>query len=68
MVILIVLCFCLCYCLVAVIHLHLAVKARGTESGVHLWGGFAPTRIQVSYFFLQSYYEMIKGIQHVHVL
>ena len=40
------------------------------------WGGAfapprrapAPPRIQVSYIFLQSYCEMIKGIQHVHVL
>ena len=50
------------------------------QAGVHLRGGRgggafapprrapAPPRIQVSYIFLQSYYEMIKGIQHVHVL
>ena len=47
---------------------------RRMGPGVHLRGGeggpLPPPRIQVSYFFLQSYYEMIKGIhvQHVHVL
>ena len=56
-----------------VVHTRGAFKGEGGGGG---GGGFfapprrapAPPRIQVSYIFLQSYYEMIKCVQHVHVL